>query len=258
MKAPRRSRPLCLWRAGAGAALALFAALAAAQTPVAQDDHPLPFKFTATRHLVHGGPDGLDVNLRWRREDSSAWIGAYRDRDFGNQARAGWDSVWRLGGGALPVPLSLLPSLQVATRGFIGGSLALQAGERFYVQAGIGRTNLKPYQNLNFDPNDALTAVVGWKGEDGRALGVTLVRDDRLHTGQQHVHLTGQWPLPQGRRLTLDLLRKQGQMEDGTFIRATGFTATLDFPRWFLRAAWDPKQNFEAQDVLRVGAGWRF
>jgi hypothetical protein len=100
--------------------------------------------------------------------------------------------------------------------------------------------------------------VVGWKGDDGRALGVTVVRDDRLHTGQQHVHLTGQWPLPDGRRLTVDLLRKQGQAEDGAFIRATGFTATLDLPSWFLRAAWDPKQNFEAQDVLRLGVGWRF
>ncbi len=258
MSPARRHAPSRPRRAWAGVVLAAASTLAAAQTPVAQDEHPLPWKFTATRHLVHGGPDGLDLNLRWRRDDSSAWLGLYEDRAFGTQARVGWDSVWRLGGAALPVPLSLLPSLQVATRGFAGGSLALQAGERFYVQAGLGRTNLKPYQNLNFDPNDAVTVVVGWKGDDGRALGVTVVRDDRLHTGQQHVHLTGQWPLPDGRRLTVDLLRKQGQAEDGAFIRATGFTATLDFPRWFLRAAWDPKQNFEAQDVLRLGAGWRF
>jgi hypothetical protein len=252
----RRSVVLRRLRAGAGAALAAMAGLAAAQTPVAQDDHPLPWKFTATRHFVHGGPDGLDVNLRWRRDDTSAWVGLYEDRDFGTQGRVGWDSVWRLGGDALP--LALLPSLQAATRGFAGGSLALQAGDRLYVQAGIGRTNLRPYQNLNFDPNDAITAVLGWKGDDGRTLGVTVVRDDRLHTGQRHVHLTGQWPLPEGRRLTLDLLRKRGQGEEGDFVRATGFTATLDFPRWFLRAAWDPKQNFSPDDVLRIGAGWRF
>jgi hypothetical protein len=236
--------------------LAAAAGVVSAQTPVVQDEHELAWKLTATRHFVRGGADGLDLNLRWRRENDSAWVGVYEDRDFGSQARAGWDGRWRLGGAALP--LSLLPSLQVATRNFVGGSLALQAGERFYVQAGIGRTNLHPYQNLNFDPNDALTAVVGWKGDDGRTLGVTVVRDDRLHTGQQHVHLTGQWPLPEGRRLTLDLLRKRGQGEEGERVRATGFTATVDFPRWFVRVAWDPKQNFSPNDVLRIGGGWRF
>jgi hypothetical protein len=87
---------------------------------------------------------------------------------------------------------------------------------------------------------------------------VTVVRDDRLHTGQQHLHLTGQWPLPEGRRLTLDLLRKRGQGEEGERVHATGFTATVDFARWFLRVAWDPKQNFGPDDVLRVGGGWRF
>lgn len=254
---PERRRVGACWpQAGVAAALAVAVGLAAAQTPVVQDEHELPWKLTVTRHFVRGGPDGLDLNLRWRREGRSAWIGFYEDRDFGRQARAGWDSQWKFGGEVLP--LSLLPSLQAASRGFWGGSLALQAGERFYVQAGIGRTNLRPYQNLNFDPNDALTAVVGWKGDDGRTLGLTVVRDDRLHTGQQHVHLTGQWPLPEGRRLTLDLLRKRGQGEEGALVRATGFTATVDFPRWFLRLAWDPKQNFGPDDVLRIGGGWRF
>lgn len=242
--------------AGVAAGLALAPWLACAQTPVVQDEHPLAWKLTATRHAVRGGADGTDLNLRWRREGTSAWIGWYRDGEFGQQPRAGWDAQWKPWGEA--VPLSVLPSLQAASRGFAGGSLALQAGERWWVQAGIGRTNLHPYVNLNFDPNDAITVAAGWKEEGGRSMGITVVRDDRLHTGQQHVHLTGQWPLPGGRRLALDLLDKRGRDDDGQWVRGRGFTATLDFPTWFLRLAHDPRQNFGPHDVTRLGVGWRF
>ena len=42
--------------------------------------------------------------------------------------------------------------------GFWGGSLSAQIGSpKLYAIVGLGRTNLRTYYNLNFDPNDAIT-----------------------------------------------------------------------------------------------------
>lgn len=211
-----------------------------------------PFKLTLGDYLYSNGTSGQDVNLRWRQNDSSAWVGAYHDPDFGSQARAGADTSIDLGHA-----VQLQPSLQAATRGFVGGSVNLQAGETYFVVVGWGRTNLRPYMNLNFDPNDAITAGVGWHGEGDRTVSLTVIADDRLHTGQKDWHLYTRWPLSAGPRLTFDLLRKLGQGDDGP-VHAWGASATLDGPSWFLRVARDPKQNFSALDATRVSAGIRF
>ncbi len=133
----------------------------------------------------------------------------------------------------------------------------MQAGDPWYALLGWGRTNLRPYFNLNFDPNDAITAGAGWKGAGGRGVSLVVVADDRLRTGQKHWHLVGRWPAPGGLHVTLDLLRKTGE-GDGGPVAAWGLAATLDFPRWFVRLARDPKQNFSAQDATRLSAGLRF
>ena len=103
-------------------------------------------------HYFYGSYAGDDLNLRWQRGDTHAWTGLYRDPAFGSQLRAGIDGVMSLGRYA-----QLQPSLQAATQGFVGGGLTLQAGNAWFGLAGIGRTNLRPYFNLNFDPNDAVT-----------------------------------------------------------------------------------------------------
>ena len=41
-------------------------------------------------------------------------------------------------------------------------------------------------------------------------------------------------------------------------IERLGLSATYDGPRAFVRAAWDPKVNFTAQDMLRLSVGGRF
>lgn len=197
---------------------------------------------------------GVDVNLRYRRDDSSLWLGYYEDPVFGRQGRAGFDTAWTVYD---PWSLALLPSLQVATRDFVGGSVAAQVGSPWFAQVGIGRTNLKPYANLNFDPNDAISVAVGYHGEDGRSFTLSTLRDDRLHTGQRHHHAILQWPLGDGQRLTLDLLRKTGA-GDGGHVATWGGIATYDFPRWFLRLAYDPQQNFGTANVIRLSTGLRF
>jgi hypothetical protein len=57
--------------------------------------------------------------------------------------------------------------------------------------------------------------------------------------------------------LTLDLLDKRG-LVNGQEIHRFGFTAGYDWPRHFVRLAWDPKVNFTPQDMLRLQAGLRF
>lgn len=215
------------------------------------DGSTMPWKATFGHYRMSEGPAGNDLNLRWRQDGRSAWIGLYRDASVGQQWRAGWDDQW-----ALPAQFSLLPSLQVAQGGFVGGSLNLQWGSAWYGQAGIGRTNLKPYVNLNFDPNDALMAAVGHQDDAGWQWQASLITDDRLHTGQKHWHLSARWPVAAG-RLGVDLLRKSGQGDAG-WVSAWGATATLDVERWFLRLAYDPKQNFSAADAWRLSAGLRF
>jgi hypothetical protein len=200
---------------------------------------------------LYGGYSGGDINLRWRRDDTDAWVGIYGDQVFGTQGRAGADTSI-----AVTRAIQLQPSVQIATMGFVGGSLNLQVGDRWFGIAGIGRTNLKPYFNLNFDPNDALTFDFGHHTADGSLYTLFVVADDRLGTHQKDWHFNARIPV-RDMRVTLDLLRKSGLSDVGP-ITAWGFTGTWDWPRWFLRLARDPYENFSAQSAWRVAGGVRF
>lgn len=216
----------------------------------------LPFKLTVGAYRVSGGGlpagPGLDLNLRYTYGDGNVWIGWFRSPvlDFA-QPRVGWDHTFTWG------PVRVLPSLQAASGGFVGGSLAVETGDSWFVGTGLGRTNLRNYANLNFDPNDSYTVYGGYKWTDGTALSLSLIRDNRLNPDQQDVHLVYRLPLPERQRLTIDLLAKQGTV-DGQFIRRAGLTVTYDWPRWFVRAAYDPKVNFTPQNMVRLSVGTRF
>jgi hypothetical protein len=249
------------WMAVAALAvvLAVAAAPAGAQADAGADPAAAEYKLTVGRYHMNDGSatnDATDINLRRRQGSHTLWLGVIGDHDRGRQWRAGWDDQWALAADPA-LPLQLLPSLQLASGGFVGGSLAVQAGAPFYVQLGIGRTNLKPYANINFDPNDAIGLVLGWQGEGGRQLSTSVIADDRLGTGQQHHHLTLRWPLPDALRLSADLLHKQGQGDTG-WVNTWGWTLGLDGAVWFARLARDPKQNFTAQDAWRLSGGRRF
>ncbi len=194
---------------------------------------------------------GTDVNLRWRDDDTDAWLGAYSDRVFGTQVRAGTDT-------SIDVAkyLQVQPSIQVAAQGFVGGSINVQAGGAWYGLAGIGRTDARPYFNLNFDPNDALTFGVGHQESGGYSYTLFIVADNRFHTGQRDWHFNMQIPFGDS-HATLDLLRKSGDGDAGP-ITGWGFTANYDWPRWFLRVAYDPYQNFSTQNAWRCATGVRF
>jgi hypothetical protein len=47
-------------------------------------------------------------------------------------------------------------------------------------------------------------------------------------------------------------------LSDTGRITGWGFSANWDWPTWFMRVAYDPYQNFSAQDAWRLAVGVRF
>jgi hypothetical protein len=223
------------------------ASCTAADDPSPPDPH---WKLTLGEY-AYAGYSGTDVNLRWRANDTSAWLGIYTDQAFGAQARAGADTSISLG-----QYVQLQPSFQLASRGFAGGSLNVQVGGPWYAIAGLGRTDTRPYFNLNFDPNDAVTLGVGHQSTNSASYTVFVVADNRFHTQQRDWHANIKLPVGNSHG-TFDVLRKSG-LSDAGYIKAWGFSANWDWPRWFARIAYDPYQNFSAQNAWRFAGGVRF
>jgi hypothetical protein len=213
-----------------------------------------PFKLTFGRYQYSAGATGVDVNLRYRSGETSAWLGIYHDRDFGQQWRTGLERAFALIDG---MPLSLQLSGQAASRGFLGGSMTLEYGEPWFVSAGLGRTNNKSYFNLNFDPNDAFSAAFGYRAASGLSTYVYAVRDNRFNPGQQNTHWVLKLPLAARQRFTIDLQRKTGLGPDRSE-KDWALALTWDFRDWSIRLADDRKQNFGDVDALRLSVAYRF
>jgi len=151
---------------------------------------------------------------------------------------------------------SLARIFQLASRGFVGGSVNVQMGGPWYAVVGLGRTDARPYFNLNFDPNDAVTLGVGHQSDTSASYTVFVVADNRFHTQQRDWHANVKIPVGNTHG-TFDLLRKSG-LSDVGYIKAWGFSANWDWPGWFARVAYDPYQNFSAQNAWRLAGGVRF
>jgi hypothetical protein len=209
------------------------------------------FKLTVGWYRFSDASDAGDVNLRHSSDLGNLWAGYSRqpEQDV-SQWRGGWDR-------SFGDDVRIQPSIQFASGGFVGGSIGVEAGSPWFAGAGLGRTNLRPYYNLNFDPNDSWVLTAGRRSEDGQVLMVTMVRDNRENPDQRHVHLAWRQPIAGGERLTLDALWKKGLVDD-EMIQRWGFTATYDWPAFFVRLAWDPNANFTPQDMWRLSVGTRF
>lgn len=241
----------------------LFGALGSIGSAQAADEAALSekavsYKLTVGQYQLSGGGSpagsGLDVNLRATGSFGNAWLGWYgsASQDI-KQVRAGWDSSYKLG------PVRFMPSLQIASGGFVGGSAMVETGDTWFAGAGLGRTNLRNYANLNFDPNDSWMLSGGYRWADNHFLALQVVRDNRENPDQQNVHVVYRAPVNGivSDRLTLDLLQKKG-LVGGLPINRLGLSVGYDWPRYFVRAAWDPQVNFTSQDMLRLSAGVRF
>ena len=214
------------------------------------------YKFTTGWYSTQGANQstshGIDLNLRRSTQDSNAWVAWYQSPEQGlKQPRLGWDS-------SLPIRnIRIQPSLQAASGGFVGGSLSVETGESWFVGAGIGRTNLKPYTNLNFDPNDAWMASGGWRLCEHHSLSMQIVRDNRQNPDQQHVHLIYRAPINQNERISLDVLEKSGLVQD-LYTRRYGLSVGYEVSHYFVRVAYDPIINFTTQTMWRVSFGAHF
>ena len=253
--------------------MALLVAAAALWTPQAADsiedradvepnapvgaERAIAWKLTPSAYHETAGRPALDINLRGNREDDVFWIGQYRRGGEFQQTRVGYERQFALPFGRL------IASGQVASRGFTGASATLELSDaertRYFGLIGLGRTNTRPYYNLNFDPNDSTLIGAGWRPDSATAVTLYQIRDDRLGTGQRVTHLVVRTKTGEKSRITLDLFRRAGRSEaDAELFRATGIALTWDREPWFVRLAWDPKANFTASDMTRLAIGVRF
>ena len=244
-------------RAATQALAACCMLVLAASCALAQDASTLApeawhFKLTPSLYSNRQAPAASDVNLRGNLGAHALWLGQYRQTGFGEQLRVGYEYS------ASPDWGQLVYSLQSAERGFAGGALTAQIGHALYGIAGWGRTNLRPYYNLNFDPNDAITLGFGghWQSHH---LSLARTQDDRLHTGQQVTHLVWRYQPTPTQRLSVDLARKRGRAaSEGPWLHGHSLSLTWDWSGHFVRLAHDQRVNFSEDTQTRLSLGWRF
>jgi hypothetical protein len=210
------------------------------------------FKFTPTYYRTTNERSAYDLNLRANRDAQTGWTGFYRRGEEFQQLRLGYEHALEQGA------IRLVPSVQYATRGFLGASANAEIGERHFALVGLSRTNLKDYFNLNFDPNDSVLLGAGTRALAHSVLTVYQIKDDRLGTGQHVTHFVLRTTPGERTRWTIDVFTKAGRTADGEWVRGTGATLTYDFGRYFARIAHDPHVNFTPERMLRMAFGWRF
>ncbi len=115
---------------------------------MARGSERVDWELTYTQHRAESERDGIDLNLRGTRDASVFWFGHYRRGNEFQQTRIGLEQSLSFDWG------KVLLSGQAATHGFLGFASQAEIGPSgVRLLAGFGRTNLKPYYNLNFDPN---------------------------------------------------------------------------------------------------------
>ena len=211
------------------------------------------FKLTPSYYATSNEKDATDVNLRANYGPHALWLGEYRRGNEFDQTRTGYEYTADMPWG------QVVPSLQLASHGFVGGSLNAQVGGPVYALLGWGRTNTKDYYNLNFDPNDAITYGVGTSLLPKSNLSLFTVRDNRLHTGQVVTHLVWRYLPDDHQRWTVDASAKHGRATpDDDPVSGSALSVTYDYRDVFLRLARDRKVNFSPDDQTRVSIGVRF
>jgi hypothetical protein len=215
------------------------------------------WKATLSRYRDTASGFATDVNLRGNNDAVTFWLGDYKDPKGAGQFRAGLEKAVPMGAWGRTVW-----SAQAASGGFMGWSLTWdgrrESSAGWAPLLGIGRTNTRPYVNLNFDPNDSVMAGVTYARGSGGMVTAYQIRDDRLGTGQRVSHLVWRGPIGDG-RVTVDAFTRSGATEAGApRFRGYGLTSTLDVGPRFIRLGWDGRANYTPSNVARVSVGQRF
>lgn len=212
----------------------------------------IAFKLTPTYLSSSNSNNALDINLRGTLGAHTAWLGEYRDKAGLQQARTGYENRQDFGLARTVV------SIQLASGGFVGGSVSAELGGETYAIAGWGRTNLHNYYNLNFDPNDAITLGVGTRFFPKTELSIFQIRDDRLDTQQRVTHAMARYKATESERWTVDISYKSGNTDTAMFVQGHGLSVTYDFGDYFARLSRDPYANFSDASQTRFSLGMRF
>jgi hypothetical protein len=211
------------------------------------------FKLTLGRYASSDGNTGLDTNLRGGKGPHTAWVGLYRDHSGFRQARAGYE--FRVDGETVRTVFSM----QSASGGVAVASVTSEIGGANYAVLGFGRTNVRNYVNLNYDPNDAITLGVGTRAIAQTELTLFNVHDDRLHTRQNVTHFVWRRRFESEQRVTVDFFVKRGLTGEGEFVRnERSISLGYDRGPLFLRFAYDPHAGFTAPTQRRLQFGARF
>ncbi len=178
-------------------------------------------KVTASVYLLPSDQN-YDLNLRHKLGAIVAWIGNFVDAHGQGQARVGAEYDYQHG------RLLVVPTLQVGSNGLVAGSLYGEWGSALYAIGGLSRTNLKPFYNLSFDPNESIQLGAGWHVTGYDRLYGFVIFDVRLHTSQQDSHVLWRHRLDARDGLTVDVLYKSGRRDDGRSVwpRASASTST--------------------------------
>ncbi len=218
------------------------------------NERSIDWKLIYSHYLAQSERDGIDLNLRGTRESTVFWLGHYRRASEFEQSRAGLEQSLSFGWG------KLLLSGQAATHGFLGFATQAEIGAgRVRPLIGFGRTNLKPYYNLNFDPNDAVTFGVVADLPHSMRASLYAIHDDRLATGQTVIHAVLRTSGNSANRWTFDVAQRRGPLGDsGPRAVRTGIGVTYDRAPYFGRVVYDPNANFSGHDMARVSFGMRF
>jgi hypothetical protein len=212
------------------------------------------FKLTPSYYATTNQPDATDINLRANHGPHALWVGYYRRGNEFEQTRTGYEGTLESDYG------KLVPSLQLATHGFVGGAVNAEIGQKIYALVGYGRTNARDYYNLNFDPNDSATWGFGTQLLPDTNLALYTTRDIRLHTEQTVTHAVARYQPAPLWRLTLDVFTKRGResADAPTKVSGGGVAVTCDYRDVFVRIARDNKVNYSAEDQTRFSLGFRF
>ncbi len=210
------------------------------------------YKLTTSYYQASDDNNAVDVNLRGNLGSHTAWIGEYGDRDGFRQFRTGYEYSPDYG---IFRPTF---SAQLASGGFIGGSISTEVGGDTFGIIGIGRTNLRDYYNLNFDPNDAITFGVGTRTIEHQEFSLFQVFDDRLGTEQRISHFVWRYKPSDSQRITLDASYKTGIDADDVFIHGYGLSVDYSYDQYFARVAREQHANFASSDLTRFSIGLHF